>query len=387
MLNARDLEKIQQLLEDQRLDGWLLFDFRGRNPIASGVLGDSIVGTRRVFVIIPRKGLPTAIVHEIDQELWQRWPGTWKKCVWVRERELKDLLAFHLRGMRLAVDFSPQGRIPYLDCMPAGVFDHLEGIASNLVSSEELVTRFLSVWTEDERRSHERAAEKVADIARVAVERVARTAREGVLTEFDIYEWIREAFRREGLVAEGGPSVCIGKNAARNHYEPARETAAQIVPGELLLIDLWAKEPGGIYADQTWMAVLGPPTDCDATLWEVVRTARDEALNLIRSGKILTGAEVDAAARTVISVAGWESHIASRTGHSIDRSGLHGFGPNIDSTETEDRRLLIPGIGFSIEPGIYVRGLRGVRSEVNVYLVPGNAVVTPRNYQKELWVL
>jgi Xaa-Pro dipeptidase len=193
------------------------------------------------------------------------------------------------------------------------------------------------------------------------------------------------------LIADSGPSVCLGPNAARNHYQATADTAATIVPGHLLLIDLWAKEPGGIYADQTWMASIGPPSDRDAQLWEIVRQARDAALGLleerIKAGKYITGAEVDVAAYQTIATAGFESKIAGRTGHSIDRFGLHGLGPTIDGTETDDRRVLIPGVGFSIEPGIYLKGETGVRSEVNAYLTKKEAVVTPRDYQRDLVVL
>jgi Xaa-Pro aminopeptidase len=392
MLTPGTLPYLQTLLEEQSLDGWLLFDFKGRNPIAAAVLGRWIIGTRRVFVFVPRNGVPTAIFHEIDAELWRSWPTAWNKLIWVRHQELEQALAIYTNGSRVAADFSPRGASPYLDCIPSGVTDLLSEFARELVPSAELVTRFLSAWTEGERQSHERAAEIVADIAHYAMRRVAQCVKGRIsITEFDVSQWIHQAFAHEGLVTESGPSVCIGPNAARNHYEPAGENAAAIVPGQLLLIDLWAKEPGGIYADQTWMASIGAPSDRAAHLWLVVRDARDAALNLLK-GRIpnrtpATGAEVDLAARQAIVGAGFESGIAGRTGHSIDRFGLHGFGPVIDGTETQDQRMLIPGIGFSIEPGIYLKGETGVRSEVNVYLTEEEVVVTPHTYQKELFVL
>ncbi len=391
MLTPESLARVQSLLVEQNLDGWLLFDFRGRNPIAVAALGEWIVGTRRAFVLIPRSGVPVALIHEIDQELWRGWPAAWNKSVWVRQQELEELLALLTKELRIAVDFSPRGASPYLDCVPSGVIDLLAELVCELVPSAELVTHFLSVWTEEECRSHQRAAEIVSAVARYAMRRVAEAVHGGnPVTEYDVSQWIRHALTRVGLVTESGPSVCFGANAARNHYEASREAAATITRGHLLLIDLWAKEPGGIYADQTWMASIGPPCDRDALVWEIVREARDRALGLlcerIRSSQDITGAELDATAYQTICDAGFGSNIASRTGHSIDRFGLHGFGPPIDNTETGDRRLLIPGIGFSVEPGIYLAGETGVRSEVNVYLTKEDAVVTPQDYQKELIV-
>jgi Xaa-Pro dipeptidase len=392
MLTPATLPTLQALLAEHDFDGWLLFDFRGRNPIATAVLGDWSVGTRRMYVLIPKSGVPLAIVHEIDAELWRDWPSDWGKCVWVRQQELERLLAQHAKGLRIAVDFSPRDASPYLDCVPSGVIELLSECECELRPSAELVTRFLSVWTEEECRSHERAAEMVSRVARHAMRRVAESIRvRKSITEDDVCQWIRRALAREGLIVDSGPSVCFGPNAARNHYQATADTAAAIVPGHLLLIDLWAKEPGGIYADQTWMASIGPPSDRDAQLWEVVREARDRALSLLRervqTGGQVTGAEVDRAAYAAISSAGFESGIAGRTGHSIDRFGLHGLGPTIDGTEADDRRVLIPGVGFSVEPGIYLKGETGVRSEVNAYVTKTDVIVTPRDYQKELVVL
>ncbi|MGH7544839.1 MAG: M24 family metallopeptidase, partial [Gemmatimonadota bacterium] len=70
--------------------------------------------------------------------------------------------------------------------------------------------------------------------------------------------------------------------------------------------------------------------------------------------------------------------------HSIDRE-LHGSGPNLDSLETEDTRTLEPEIGFSVEPGIYLHGRFGIRSEVNVALTAAGIEVNPSDPQTEMW--
>jgi Xaa-Pro dipeptidase len=208
------------------------------------------------------------------------------------------------------------------------------------------------------------------------------------MKEHELAVWIRERFDRAGLVSDSGPSVSWGPNAARAHYDPTESESAPIVPGALLLVDLWAKEPDGIYADQTWMGAIGEPSDRDAGLWTVVLEARDAALEAIRGrvrvGQPVKGADADAAAKRVIDGAGLLGRTIARTGHSIDRYGLHGFGPPIDDTETYDERLLIPGIGFSVEPGVYLPGEAGVRSEVNVVIEESDILVTPEQYQREL---
>jgi Xaa-Pro dipeptidase len=392
MMGPADLTRLQPLIVAAGVDGWLLFDFRGRNPIAAAVLGDEIVGSRRVYVLIPPAGPPIALVHGVDAELWRGWPASWPKRVWVTREELSRELGSLVRGKRLAVDYSPNGAIPYLDGVPAGVAELLRSLGATLVSSVELVTRYLSVMTPADVASHERAAEAVASIAREALALAGERARSASpLREHELAIWVRERFDRAGLITESGPSVSWGPNAARVHYDPSAEESAPIVPGALLLLDLWAKEPGGIYADQTWMAAIGTPSSRDAALWTLVRQARDAALELIegrvRGGEPVRGADADAAARRVIGGAGHLSHTIARTGHSIDRYGLHGYGPPIDDTETYDDRLLIPGVGFSVEPGVYLPGEAGVRSEVNVIVGDGDVLVTPRSYQRELMVV
>jgi Xaa-Pro aminopeptidase len=199
------------------------------------------------------------------------------------------------------------------------------------------------------------------------------------------------AFQRAGLVTESSPSVSYGANAARTHYEAPAEGSLAIVPGALLLLDLWAKEPGGVYADQTWMAAIGAPSARAASLWATVREARDAALDLLRArlgaGEPVIGADADRAARGVIERAGHGDRTVARTGHSIDRWGIHGFGPCIDDTESFDTRRLVPGVGFSIEPGVYYVGEIGVRSEVNAHARADGLDVTPGDYQNELIVV
>ena len=392
MLNPSDLPRLQALIAEAGVDGWLLFDFRGRNPIAAAVLGDEIVGSRRVYVLIPPSGPPTALVHAVDAELWRAWPAQWPKRVWVTREQLSSELGTLVRGRRLAVDYSPNGAIPYMDGVPAGVAELLRGLGATLASSVDLVTRYCSVMTPEDVASHLRAAEAIATVARDALALAGSRAGSGSpMTEYEVSIWVRERFERAGLVTESGPSVSWGPNAARAHYDPTASESAPIVPGALLLLDLWAKEPGGIYADQTWMAAIGAPTPRDARLWTVVREARDAALSTIqsrvRTGERVRGADADMAARQVIEKAGHLDRTIARTGHSIDRYGLHGFGPPIDDTETYDDRLLIPGVGFSVEPGVYFPGEAGVRSEVNVVMGEGEITITPRSYQRELMVV
>jgi Xaa-Pro aminopeptidase len=129
------------------------------------------------------------------------------------------------------------------------------------------------------------------------------------------------------------------------------------------------------------------PPEAVVSVWTAVRDARDAAVTTLRdalaNGDSITGAALDRASRAVIEAAGHGDAFVHRTGHSIDLD-LHGSGPHLDDFETHDVRELVPGIGFSVEPGIYLPGEFGVRSEINVYVGDGEAEVTPALPQRDL---
>jgi Xaa-Pro dipeptidase len=392
MLTLESLPSVQAALSDAGIDGWLIFDFHGLNPIARGVLSLNGMATRRTFVLIPRAGKPAAITHAIEQGPWRDWPSQWEKTTYSSWRMLEDQLKELVSGKQVAMEYSPGDSIPYLDRVPAGVLEMVRNAGATVVSSGELVSRFYAVWSEANLASHRRAAEVVAGIAREAGTSAGEKAKgKFPLNEYELQQWILDRFAIDGLETDHGPIVAIGANAANPHYEPSPETSSTISRGEILLIDLWAKEKNGLYADQTWMFSLGEPTEPDEKVWSAIRGARDAALDLLRerigSGSPVRGGEVDDAARAVITSAGFGDYFIHRTGHSIDPQDLHGSGPHIDNLETREERLLIPGIGFSIEPGVYIPGQVGMRTEVNCYVGSDELVVTPAAIQKDLIIV
>lgn len=391
MLEPAQLPGLQDTLRELALDGWLLYDFRGINPIAASLAGVEGMVTRRYFCWIPRDGAPVAITHAIEQGPWGHWPREWERRAYSGWRELERMLADVVRGRRVAMEYSPGDAVPYLDRIPAGILDMVRAAgAAAVASSAELVTRFYALWTAANVASHERAAEHLARIARNAMALAGERARGGdAITEFELATIIREEFAAASLVTDHGPNVSVGRNAANPHYEPSPDVSAPIASGDILLIDLWAREAaGGVYADQTWMASLGEPSARDAAIWTAVRDARDAAVSLVRervaSGAAVRGADLDDAARAVIVQRGHGEHFIHRTGHSIDSHDLHGSGPNLDNMETRDERLLVPGVAFSVEPGIYLPGVVGMRSEVNAVVREASVLVTPRRPQDQL---
>lgn len=399
MLTPASLPPVQRAIAELGLDAWLIYDFRGCNPVAAGILGLEGLQTRRVFAYVPREGtgVPVAITHNIEPGPWQRWPNEWRKERYSSWRELEALVAGLVSGKRVAMEYSPGDAVPVLDRVPAGVVELVRAAGATVVSSGELVSRFYATLNAGQIASHVRAAESIAAIAHGAIRLAGECARGGrPATEYEIYQWIHSAFARAGLTTDHGPDVAVGANAADPHYEPTAEHSAPITLGSILLIDLFAHETGGggVWADQCWMGAIGPPSDRARQLWDAVRDARDAAIEFVRAqtgaGTALRGAMVDDVARGVLRSRGLADRFTHRTGHSIDTRELHGAGPNLDNLETREERLLIPGVAFSIEPGIYFPGEVGFRSEVNAIIGAGpggELLVTPNEYQRQLMVV
>ncbi len=383
-----DQVELRQALSEAGVDGWLLFDFHGLNPVAGRVLGLTGMNTRRLFVLFPREGEPTAVAHKIELQGLEGFPG--KVIPYARWSELHAALEKLVAGRTLAMEISPDDAVPYLDRVPFGVVELLRRLGAKVVPSGSLVSRFAARWTPAEAKDHRTAAEILAAVARDILARAVTETGAG-LTESALQARVVAAVEARGLVFDDPPIVAFGPNSAKPHYEPHPGRDGTLRPGDVVLLDLWAgRSPTTVFADQTWIAFAGsrPPARV-AQVWQTVTQARDAAIGLVRRAaaerRPIAGYEADRAARAVIDQAGFGDAFVHRTGHSIDRD-LHGSGPHLDDYETHDDRLLVPGVGFSVEPGIYLTGEFGMRSEVNVYWSEQGPEVTPLEPQVELIV-
>ncbi len=379
---SANIQAIQSDLRAAKLDGWLFYDFRGRDPIAQHILGlPDGMRTRRWYYFVPAKGTPKKLVHRIESESLAALAG--ETLYYAKQEELRKNLGKMLgRAKNVAMQYSPKNEIPYVAMVDAGTVELVRSAGAKVVSSADLVQKYEACWTAEQLESHLAAGAAIDRIVRGAFEHAANCVRaKKALTEYDLKQWILKELEAAGIWAEEGPDVAVNAHASDPHYGPTPETAAAIREGDLLLLDVWAKKktPGSVYYDITWMGYLGAKVpEKYAKIFEIVREARDKATDLIRkqiaAGKPLQGWQVDKAARAVIEKAGYGKYFFHRTGHSIGEK-VHGNGANMDGMETHDVRHLIPHTCNSIEPGIYLPEF-GVRSEVNVYIGEGEARVT-----------
>lgn len=378
-----DLGAVQGLLAVQRLDGWLLFDRDGENPIANHLVAPDGHPQRAWFYLIPARGEPIALVHVAEQRSFEHLPG--KKLTYLGYRDLDKQLRAMLRGMHsVAVEYSPMATVPNVSRVDAGTLELIRAAGVTVRPSATLVQFTKAMWGDAGRTEHYVAVHDIVELRKEALAFLAKRLRAGApVTEYDVQQQIVHGMTVRGLVGPP-PVVAAGVDTADPYYVPTAARTRQIAQGDLIVISLAAKvdKPEGIYAAQTWCAIAARtvPDDIEK-LFQTVSLARDQALALIadRSHKHrpITGAEVDDATRAFIKKAGMIDHVMHRTGHSID-SDLQGGGADLDDFEVKDTRSLTPGTGFTVGPGLYVQGQYGVRSEVSVYLSPaGPEVTTP----------
>ena len=369
------VEKIQKVLQEADIPGWLFFDFRESDPIAYRTL-ELEMGThptRRWFYFIPAEGTPNKLVHRIESGRLGVLPG--ETTVYLRWQDLQSSLAKILDGFPVvAMQYSPDNAIPYVSYVDGGAIELVRSCGVQVVTSADLIQKMEAVCNPTQLAQHRTAAQAITKIVKQAfAETAKRIAREGQTTEFAIQQYILECFEEESLETDFPPIVAANDNSSNPHYCPLENQSRAIERGDFLLIDLWARVPTqtSVFADITWTAYFAKDLPAEIIrIFDIVQRARDRGVEFLRecfsAGEPVQGFEVDDAVRSVIQKAGLNDYFTHRTGHNLGRE-VHGSGVNFDNLETRDTRQVVPGLLCTIEPGVYLPNF-GVRSEINIHV-------------------
>ncbi len=384
-----NLPKLQEELRKQGLDGWLFFDHHERDPLAYRILGFKPVRhvTRRWYYLIPSNGDPTALVHKIESGMLDGLPG--EKTSYSSWHEQVDGIGKLLRGKRkVAMQYSPLCEIPYVSLVDGGTLELIRRTGVDVVSSAELIQIFEAQLDAEGLEAHLEAGRRMDRIRSETFTMIGERLRTGAtIDEYFVQQFVRGKMLQSNLATDSGPIVGVNGNAGNPHYEPSIENFSPIKNGDLVLLDMWAKldSPGAVFYDITWTGYCGEAPGRIMEVFEVVRDARDKAIERVQSafakGEQIRGYQVDDACREYIKGKGYGEYFIHRTGHSIGRE-VHGNGANMDNLEVHDDRKIIPWTCFSIEPGIYFQDF-GIRSEVNMFIDDRTARVTGE-LQREL---
>ncbi|MBU3678319.1 MAG: aminopeptidase P family protein [Candidatus Kapabacteria bacterium] len=377
--------ELQRSVATNNIDAWVLYDMRHSNELAWNILQlePNAHCTRRWMVIVPAKGRPVKITHRMEQNPLAHLDI--HAVVYDTRDSWERIVQEHLAPFtQVAMEYSPMGRLPVISKVDAGIVELIRSFGVEVVSSADMLQEFTSVLSEDQIAGACVAAGQLRETVMDAFGFIRKSIeRKGRVSEYDVQSFIMSEFQRKGLTTDAAPIVAIGPNAASPHYAPTRLVSSDIEPEMVVLIDAWCRHdaPGSVFADITWVGYTGEvvPDDVESS-FAIIRRGRDEALQLVRdrfaSATPVSGFEVDRACRGVIDASGMGHAFIHRTGHNITTQ-VHGPGANMDDFETHDTRRILPGTSFSIEPGMYIPDVLGLRTEIDVIITHDQQVLVP----------
>lgn len=398
------LAELRQFMTQQRIGGWLVYDFRSSNPTLARLLpvgAEHPAGkrflTRRAALWIPAtdSGVPSTsgvrlLCHGIDRGQFEHAKLRGGEPVAIDQyltwQEFRAWIGARVASCPdpIAMEYSPGAALPVVSVVDAGTIELVRSAGAEVVSSADLIQVAIARWDALALESHEWASREVARIKDQAFDFIrARLSTGDRVTEYDVHQLIHARFKSAGLETPDGPIVAVNEHGADPHFEVSPTASAPIRKGDWILLDLWARRPGDqhVFSDITWVAFAGDRVpDRHARAYAAVKAARDAAVTLAQARHAakqpVEGWELDDAARAQIINAGYGQFIRHRTGHSLSTGPMvHGVGVNIDNLETHDRRRVLPGVGFTVEPGVYIPtgpdgpGF-GIRLEINVFADP-----------------
>lgn len=377
-----DIKLIQSRIAAAGFDGWLITDFRGSNAPGCRVLGAHPC-SRRWWYWIPAGGAAggadacVKLEPAVEVGVLASLPGT--AYLISKYEQVESALRPLVAGKRVAMEYSPEGKNPYVSHVDGGTLERVRGCGATIGSSQDLLQYFDARWTDHQWNLHLSASQLLLNNFEAAIKDIQAGIASGKpRSEYDISIACGKRLAAAGCVGFGVPNTSNTEHSRLPHYEPPsggeQGKSALLGAGELVLMDHICKTnaPDAVYADYTRVYFLGKKVpERFEKAFEAVVGAREAALSLVESafkaGRPLMASEADLAARRVLIAAGYEKHIAHRTGHNLGASHVHGNGAHLDAVEHPDTRLLIPETAFTIEPGLYFPDF-GVRSEINVYI-------------------
>ena len=381
-------------MQEQAIDGWLMYDFRGSNPVLWQALGAKVPTSRRNYLWIPATGSPRLLLHNLDRlefsdfDIEQQIYTTWQ--------EMQSALSGLFSGMgRIAMEYSAGGAIPMHSWVDAGTIELVRALGIDVVTSADLFQIAATAWSPRSLELHQKACIEVNEVKDLAFALIAKSLLKGeAITEYDIALFIRDQFDRRKLSYDHGPIVAVNAHSGDPHFEPSEKNHHPIRKGDWILIDLWAQyyDPEAVYCDITWVGYAGATApDKHQAVFNHVTGARDAVVAALQAawgaGETLQGWQMDRVARDYIDKSGYGPYFSHRTGHSMGISPTpHALGVNLDDLETHDTRAILPGVGFSVEPGIYLEDF-GIRSEVDVYVDPERGPIVTSSIQKDILCL
>ncbi len=372
------------------VSGWIFTNFEHRDSLTDNFLklDSGKTATRRWVYLVPTDGSPKKIVHSIETDILDSLPGD-VVCEYHSFEHFREALSA-FAGKTFAVLADPEN--PMVSTVDGGFVNLLGQCGIRTVSAASLIQRCSSLLTESGIESQERSASVLYRAIEETWSYLCECFRADIpCTEKKLQDILMQCITDAGLITDSLPIVAFGKNTGNPHYEVPSSGGAVIQKGDVVQFDIWAKEKLArddngllnpmtpVYADISWVGVFAEkPTEEQQKRFETIIKARDTVKEIIETafvaGKNVTGLELDREVRKVLISAGYEDMIKHRTGHGID-TDCHGRGVNLDCIEFPDKRILLEGSCFSVEPGLYGKDF-GMRTEIDIYIKNQKPVIS-----------
>lgn len=375
--NALHEESIQN-----NISGWIFTNFHNRDTFTDELLSlpHDMVSTRRWVYIILTDGSEIKIQHAIEPHSLDTLPSS-ETLTYSSQEELKAAVTSVAARYGNTYAILADRNISVISTVDAGFVSLLSECGIQTVTAAPLVQRTKGLLTDAQIESQERAGTILYETVYETWNMISGCYKTHTpINEYQVQQFILSLFEKHSLITDHAPIVAFGGNAGNPHYEPAEADCAYASEGDVIQLDIWAKEKNSdsVYADISWVGIFSHTVpERIQTCWNVLKDARDSVSTLIESSKspdTITGAQLDAHVRHIISEAGFANALRHRTGHGIDTE-CHGSGVNLDSVEFPDTRKLLEGSSFSVEPGLYFEDF-GLRTEIDVYIKNGRPVIS-----------
>ena len=378
------IEEIQTQLRKEKVDAWIMVDYENKNRTVAKLLGNKML-TRKIFLVIPSSDKPFIIAHFIDTVFLQvdeitsifdiKGYKTWQEMLEIERQEFSSFKT-------VMMDVSEFGLLPRVSLADYGSVDFVKGLGIKVISSADIQQYMTARLSKHAYETQIDACEKALRIKDEAFRKIKEDIlSKGQSDEYVIQKFIADRFIEEEMEFDEPPIVAIGPNASNPHYGPTIDIHSPIKEGDLVLIDMWAKniDPEGVYADITWMGYVGKEVpQIYKSRFDIAKAARDGVIEFLTRElpkRKVFAYETDDVARKIITDAGYGPYFKHRVGHNIAIDvSPHGPGANLDNYETHDTREILDGTSFSDEPGIYAEDF-GVRTETDLHNDGGRLVV------------
>ena len=204
----------REYMAQEGVDGWLVYDYRGMNPIFGDTIGNVNLShvTRPVWLWIPTSGAARMLVSFVDQSRFTHLGLDTTLFV-----NRLDMIA-KLRGMlgesnRVAMEYTPEGALPRVSKVDGGTLEMVRSLGVEVVSSANILQYATQRWDAEQLASHQMAADALTRIVKEAFALIGERVDAGI-TEFDVAEFIRQRFLDAGMIVTDGPTVAVNEHAS-----------------------------------------------------------------------------------------------------------------------------------------------------------------------------